>query len=472
MMFDIHDRDEWWVMCWMLRWIHFCLWCHHPCDYFVIYLISSNCCSWEQQIQHTLCILLLVASSTIWHDECKFEALRWWVSHIYSHQHGVPRPATRAERTAEVRKKELQEIDHYQKLVEQVKIGVSYSVSLMPVRWYVQVEKKDYTPELLEQTSALLKKNPEYYTIWNVRRNIFQNEFHKLKNQVESNELTEDRKQSQVLDIINLDLYFLLPLLLQYPKCYWIWNHRLWVLEQGTEYLAPAKARSLWQDELNLVNKMLGRDGRNFHGWGYRRIVVAALEDPKLEGESLAKDEYDYTTKMIRQNLSNFSAWHNRTQLIRRMLDEQGAGESARLKMLFDGKWRYSIGSLADVVQNVILHTRLWLMCTISLFGSIIRAYWQLVTLILLKSLLLQVSVTNKGYLSWKMSRNLWRIWLKMQMIVNGYTKLCWIVLWYRLSLMGSYHQRQKRMPVNGWRSWNNLIRWGMADGLISRRSC
>lgn len=83
---------------------------------------------------------------------------------------------------------------------------------------------------------------------------------------------------------------------------------------------------------------MLGRDGRNFHGWGYRRIVVAALEDPKLEGESMAKDEYDYTTKMIRQNLSNFSAWHNRTQLIRRMLDGQGAEESERLKMLFDGK--------------------------------------------------------------------------------------------------------------------------------------
>lgn len=235
--------------------------------------------------------------------------------------HGILRSATREVRTAEARRKELQEIESYQNLVTQIQKGV---------------EQKDFSPELLEKTSALLRKNPEYYTIWNIRRTIFENEFSKLTNEVEVGQLTEDSKHSQILDIINLDLHFLFPLLLQYPKCYWIWNHRVWLLQQATAYLRPEQARSLWEEELKLVAKMLTRDSRNFHGWGYRRSVIASLEDANLGGQSLTREEYDYTTKMIRQNLSNFSAWHNRTQLILRMLDEQQANAGERKQMLDD----------------------------------------------------------------------------------------------------------------------------------------
>lgn len=184
----------------------------------------------------------------------------------------------------------------------------------------------------------MLKKNPEYYTIWNVRRRIFDNEFDNLDSQSASGELTDDQKNSQVLDIINLDLQFLFPLLLQYPKCYWIWNHRLWLLEKGALLLPVPKARSLWEDELKLVGKMLARDSRNFHGWGYRRTVVDKLESPLLNGKTMCRDEYDYTTKMIGQNLSNFSAWHNRSRLILRILDEEKASADERRQMLDDGK--------------------------------------------------------------------------------------------------------------------------------------
>lgn len=196
---------------------------------------------------------------------------------------------------------------------------------------------------MLEKTSALLRKNPEYYTIWNVRRRIFANEFDNLSAQVETQQLTEDKRHSQVLDILNLDLQFLFPLLLQYPKCYWIWNHRLWLLQQATSYLPSEKARSLWEDELKLVGKMLTRDSRNFHGWGYRRTVIDNLESTTLGGKSMARDEYDYTTKMIGQNLSNFSAWHNRTRLILRILNEESASAAERKKMLDKGKC-YSCG--------------------------------------------------------------------------------------------------------------------------------
>lgn len=87
---------------------------------------------------------------------------------------------------------------------------------------------------------------------------------------------------------------------------------------------------------------MLNLDSRNFHGWGYRRVVVDALESDKASGEgvqkSMAREEYDYTTRMIESNLSNFSAWHSRSKLIPRLLKERAAGELERQCSLDAGK--------------------------------------------------------------------------------------------------------------------------------------
>jgi len=92
---------------------------------------------------------------------------------------------------------------------------------------------------------------------------------------------------------------------------------------------------------------MLSLDSRNFHGWGYRRTVIAALESNGLDqgkpgvtdvaGQSLVEEEFTYTTKMIETNLSNFSAWHNRSKLIPRLLDEREADVTTRQHFLDDG---------------------------------------------------------------------------------------------------------------------------------------
>jgi geranylgeranyl transferase type-2 subunit alpha len=197
-----------------------------------------------------------------------------------------------------------------------------------------KIEKQEYTSSLLQKTSSLLQKNPEYYTIWNHRRQIYTYEFSSLSTQVSSNTLTTDSRASQILDIINLDLQFIFPLQLLYPKCYWIWNHRLWLLDSATTLLPVPISTPLWTSELTLVTKMLTRDSRNFHGWGYRRTVISNLES--LTQTSMARDEFDYTTRMIKSNLSNFSAWHNRTQLLIRLLSEENATDQTRKKMLDD----------------------------------------------------------------------------------------------------------------------------------------
>jgi geranylgeranyl transferase type-2 subunit alpha len=206
----------------------------------------------------------------------------------------------------------------------------------------VKVRKGDFTPELLQKTADILKINPEYYTVWNHRRRIYTSEFKSILHQYTQNDLTAEKRDSQILDIIQLDLQFLLPLLIQFPKCYWIWNHRLWLLDQATLLLPVAKARSLWEEELGLVGKMLTRDNRNFHGWGYRRTIIDNLESKTLDGKSMATDELDYTKRMINTNLSNFSAWHNRTKLICRILDEKSASDDERGNVLDEGEMEFA----------------------------------------------------------------------------------------------------------------------------------
>lgn len=182
--------------------------------------------------------------------------------------------------------------------------------------------------ETLNLTAKLLKLNPEYYTIWNHRRRILE-------------ALFAGKDTASVEGLITTDLQFLLPLLLQYPKCYWIWNHRLWLLQRTSALLPPTTAQTFWTQELGLVGKMLGRDSRNFHGWGYRRIVVDALRGFSINDQnssaSLTESEFAYTTKMVKGNLSNFSAWHNRSKLIPLLLEERGANEDDR-RRLFDAE--------------------------------------------------------------------------------------------------------------------------------------
>ena len=94
---------------------------------------------------------------------------------------------------------------------------------------------------------------------------------------------------------------------------------------------------------------MLARDSRNFHGWGYRRSVVAALEELSARAASedskgatktpttqlsLVQPEHAYATRMIGTNLSNFSAWHARARLLPQLLDLESATHAQRVAKL------------------------------------------------------------------------------------------------------------------------------------------
>ncbi|KAI1068645.1 hypothetical protein LB507_006623 [Fusarium sp. FIESC RH6] len=273
--------------------------------------------------------------------------------------HGIARTAR--SRTEEQRKQDLVKIEKYRTIEDEIRQKIS---------------NNDYGSETFQLTSKLLRLNPEYYTVWNARRRCLI--FGSLSKPLDGSPLSKASQSTSANDIhtacsvassscssteipphhnsrtagkigttpdshvdadvdvqvIRSELAFTVPLLLQFPKCYWIWNYRLWTLDCAIQRLNVSTARRIWEEELGLVSKMLTRDRRNFHAWGYRRHVVAQLESPLLNGQSLVEPEFQYTTDKIRQDLSNFSAWHNRSQLITRLLDERNADDESRKAFL------------------------------------------------------------------------------------------------------------------------------------------
>ncbi|KAI5920921.1 hypothetical protein F4810DRAFT_397022 [Camillea tinctor] len=247
--------------------------------------------------------------------------------------HGVAK-YNRAARTEEQRQQDLEKIEKYRQIEDSIRSQASAGT---------------YDTALFQLTSKLLRLNPEYHTIWNVRRRCLISSLLSKSSTSNSSPDTmptphEDQSTSTTeqsasstaadadsdADILRSELAFTVPLLVEFPKCYWLWGYRQWILEQAVLRLPTATATSIWEGELALDSKMLTKDRRNFHAWGYRRYLVARLETPELRGKSMVEDEFTYTTKMIRVDLSNFSAWHNRSRLIRRLLDERGADDKAR----------------------------------------------------------------------------------------------------------------------------------------------
>ncbi|KAF2017030.1 geranylgeranyl transferas-like protein type II alpha subunit [Aaosphaeria arxii CBS 175.79] len=264
--------------------------------------------------------------------------------------HGVSRAAATTVRSEEARQKELQQIDTYKDLVNQVN---------------AKIVERQYTIEVLSLITKLLNENPEYYTIWNHRRRV-------LITLLALDPVDRGDRASPE-ELIENDLQLTFSLLRKFPKCYWIWNHRDWILQKGESTLEADTTRRLWSGELQLVNKMLHADSRNFHAWSYRRFVVAQLD--RIQSGSIADAEapksmieleFEYTTKMIKINLSNFSAWHNRSRLIPRLLDERKADHNAR-RQLFDNELELICTAInTDPFDQSIWYYHQYLMSTLA----------------------------------------------------------------------------------------------------------
>lgn len=184
---------------------------------------------------------------------------------------------------------------------------------------WLRRSERGTTAEDVDLITKVLDMNPEFYTMWNYRREIMLQDL-------------KHKSAEENFASIERDLLLTTTYLKMHPKVYWIWTHRKWCLEHipsGPGETDGWKERS-WHQELALVDKMLGRDSRNFHAWDYRRYILA-VGFPTKDLQS----EIRYTTKKIEGNFSNFSAWHQRTKVFARLWDDldRAAGPEARIKI-------------------------------------------------------------------------------------------------------------------------------------------
>ncbi|KAL7316697.1 Rab geranylgeranyltransferase [Mucor circinelloides] len=216
--------------------------------------------------------------------------------------HGRKREKTTEEVVKARKAKEAVKIKEYNQLVDDCR---------------EKMKNKEYNQDTFRLTSQLVEWNLDYYTIWNYRRILLQ-EF-VLKG------LNADEQQK----VYNKELMLFLQLIKKNPKSYWMWNHRIWCLQN--------MPKPDWQAELGLVEKMLTMDARNFHGWDYRRFVVGHLrKNASNDPEALAhivQQEYKFTTQKINQSFSNYSAWHQRSKLLPEIVASMTAEEKNQVAL-------------------------------------------------------------------------------------------------------------------------------------------
>ncbi|VDK79541.1 unnamed protein product [Litomosoides sigmodontis] len=149
--------------------------------------------------------------------------------------------------------------------------------------------------EMLSLTADFLEKNPEFYTFWNIRRQVI-NLFLKKLSEGHDEEKTDEKN-----NLFLTEMQLTEACLTTNSKSYCVWFHRFWCFKQMPN---PNIV-----EELASCEKLLKLDGRNFHCWDYRREVANF-------GAHSVEDELKFSDRLIDANFSNYSSWHYRSFLL------------------------------------------------------------------------------------------------------------------------------------------------------------
>ena len=127
------------------------------------------------------------------------------------------------------------------------------------------------------------------------------------------------------------------------PKCYGLWHHRRWLFDKYVFItfqivLVIYRCPELLTDhEIELCERLLQADQRNFHCWNHWMLITRKLG---LSTEELMA----FTWRRIADNSSNYSAWHFRGELLKRLIEEKYSNDvegilsllqSGRLNIIF-----------------------------------------------------------------------------------------------------------------------------------------
>lgn len=176
----------------------------------------------------------------------------------------------------------------------------------------------DHSVVTLDLVAKLLRLNPDFYSLWNFRREIVTNLHPYL--------FVEDilpEHLSELELVRNSELKLSEDGIKKNPKAYGAWFHRYWL---------AVKFSVDFSTEFALCEQLLNQDQRNFHCWNYRRFLflhcqrmsIICLSGGEKETASslstLGSDskELNYSLAKIQENFSNYSAFHHRSTLIKK----------------------------------------------------------------------------------------------------------------------------------------------------------
>lgn len=180
----------------------------------------------------------------------------------------------------------------------------------------------DQSPDTFELLGKMLRSNPDFYTLWNYRKEIListcSNSNIPLTTAIEhKGDYQYAVPLSQGSSLLEVELSLTAECIKKNPKSYGAWHHRLWMITHFEHSTIK---------ELELCSLFLSSDQRNFHCWSYRRQIVT------LAGAATTPhSEYLYSTQKINENFSNYSAFHHRSVYIK-LLPSSSAAYRALLQ--------------------------------------------------------------------------------------------------------------------------------------------
>eukprot|EP01060_Flectonema_neradi_P000926 TRINITY_DN10547_c0_g1_i1.p1 TRINITY_DN10547_c0_g1~~TRINITY_DN10547_c0_g1_i1.p1 ORF type:complete len:337 (+),score=61.60 TRINITY_DN10547_c0_g1_i1:56-1012(+) len=182
-------------------------------------------------------------------------------------------------------------------------------------------KKKIYSETALKTLDKVLMINPEFYTMWNYRKEILMHLLSKPPHIVGSGgvhdgvcETPESLNRRYITKDLKLNEACIES---RDVKSYGTWEHRRWLFRN---LKCTETKTTLLKRDLQLCATLLKADERNFHCWGYRMFVTNILREMgKYDDEA----EMKFANSCAETNFSNYSAWHARAKII----SKQPAGD-------------------------------------------------------------------------------------------------------------------------------------------------
>ena len=203
-----------------------------------------------------------------------------------------------------MKKSDIKELTEEEKAKNELQLKKIKAIQNQILKIKAKNKYDEKSMDFLLKSGALL---PDFSTLWTIRKKMIEQHIQELKD-------------DEIVDYLVKEIKAIFPIMMKNPKSYLLWYHRIWCLIKCVEIEVKKGTKlekSLLMGEIELCNKFLAKDDRNFHCWNYR-VKILSLISIYYQNyfEKFIESELKFTIEKITNNFSNFSAFLYRSKLI------------------------------------------------------------------------------------------------------------------------------------------------------------